>query len=374
MCSERLEDVFARIQRRVDDGLFPGATALVARCGVVVGHRAFGTKVAGSDEPVTLDTIFDVQSMTKVVSTAVSALALVQEGVIRLGDPVARYLPEFAANGKGRITVYDMLRYSAGLPIDNQFLDVPDVEEVWRRMAETPLEYAPGTSVVYSDLTYRLLGRMLEAAAGESLDTIARTRIWDPLGMVDTMYNPPPELRERIAATAFSERRGYLVRGEVQDEQDFALGGVTGCDGVFSTAMDLAVFCQTMLNDGVYGSTRVLRSDLVRRMTRNNTPQVTEEATDISPIDNLIHTPKGLGWELRTRRFSSSGMRLSRRAYGKLGGAGTLMWVDPDEQLIGVLLTNHGLPDSLDPSAWNRMLDSIGCVEFFDGIVHAIRD
>ncbi|KYG06619.1 serine hydrolase [Sorangium cellulosum] len=373
MSSERLEDVFARIQRRVSEGLFPGATALVARNGVVVGHRAFGSKVAGADEPVTLDTIFDLQSMTKVLSTAASALALVQEGVIALSDPVASYLPEFAANGKGGISVYDMLRYSAGLPMDNQFLDEPDDEAVWRLMAETPLEYPTGTSVLYSDLTYRLLGRMIEAAAGDDLDAVARARVWEPLGMNDTMYNPPPELVERIAATGYSPLRGYVVRGEVQDEQDFALGGITGCDGVFSTAMDVAVFCQMIMNGGGYGGAEVLRPDLVRKMKKNNTPQVTAAATDTSPINNLLFTPKGLGWELWTRRFSNGGMRLSPRAYGKAGGAGTFVWVDPDLKIIGVLLTNHGLPQPFDDIGWSRMLDDIGCAEFFDGIINAVH-
>ncbi|KYF74936.1 serine hydrolase [Sorangium cellulosum] len=373
MSSDRLEDVFARIQRRVSDGLFPGATALVARRGVVVGHRAFGTKVAGADEPVTLDTIFDLQSMTKVLSTAASALALVQERVIALDAPVARYLPEFAANGKGAITVHDMLRYSSGLPVDNQFLDVADEETVWRLMAETPLEYTPGTSVLYSDLTYRLLGRMIAAAAGEDLDTVAGTRIWGPLGMNDTMYNPPPALHERVAATGYSDLRGHMCRGEVQDEQDWALGGVTGCDGVFSTARDIAVFCQMVLNGGAYGGAEILRPDLVRRMKRNNTPQVTEAATDTSPIENLLLTPKGLGWELWTRRFSNGGMRLSPRSYGKAGGAGTFMWVDPDHEIIGVLLTNHGLPQPFDALHWSRMLDAVGCAEFFDGIINAVH-
>ncbi|MGK3991075.1 serine hydrolase domain-containing protein [Sorangium sp. So ce136] len=374
MSSERLEDVFARIQRRVNDGLFPGATALVARHGAIVGHRAFGNKVAGADDPVTLDTIFDLQSMTKVLSTAASALALVQEGVIRLNDPVARHLPEFAANGKGAVTVHDMLRHSAGLPIDNQFLDMADDEAVWRLMAETPLEYPTGTSVLYSDLTYRLLGRMIEAAAGEDLDTVADGRIWGPLGMNDTMYNPPPALVERIAATGYSSIRDRVVRGEVQDEQDFALGGITGCDGVFSTARDIAVFCQMIMNGGAYGGAEVLRPDLVRQMKKNNTPQVTAAATDTSPINNLLFTPKGLGWELWTRRFSSGGMRLSPRAYGKAGAAGTFMWVDPDLEIIGVLLTNHGLPQPFDELGWDRMLDNVGCVEFFDGIINAVHD
>ncbi|WP_437679228.1 serine hydrolase domain-containing protein [Sorangium sp. So ce131] len=374
MCPDRLEDVFARIQRRVNDGLFPGATALVARSGVVVGHRAFGNKARGSDEPVTLDTIFDLQSLTKVLATAASAIALASAGVVQLHDRVARHLPEFAANGKGSITVHDMLRYAAGLPVDNQLLDEPDSEKVWRWMAETPLEYPTGSSVLYSDLTYRLLGRMLEAAAGEDLDTLARARVWGPLGMNDTMFNPPPALAERTAATGYSEHRGYLVRGEVQDEQDFALGGVTGCDGVFSTAIDIAIFCQMILNGGAYGSAYVLRPDLVRRMTSNNTHEVTEAATDTSPLNNLLFTPKGLGWELWTRRFSHGGTRLSRGSYGKVGGSGTFMWVDPARALIGVFLTNHGLPHPVDELNWNRMLDSVGCVEFFDGIVNALRD
>ncbi|WP_437591707.1 serine hydrolase domain-containing protein [Sorangium sp. So ce1000] len=372
MSSDRLEDVFARIQRRVNDALFPGATALVARHGVIVGHRAFGSKVAGSDEPVTLDTIFDLESMSKVLSTAAAALALVQERVIRLNTPVARHLPDFAANGKGAITVYDMLRYSSGLPMDNQCLD-EDVETAWCIMAETPLEYPTGRSVLYSDLTYRLLGRMLEAAAGEDLHTIACERVWRPLGMNDTMYNPPTDIVERIAATGYSSRRGCVVRGEVQDEQDFALGGITGCDGVFSTALEIAVFCQMILNGGAYGGAEILRPDLVRQMKKNNTPQVTAAATDTSPINNLLLTPKGLGWELWTRRFSNGGTRLSPRSYGKAGGAGTFMWVDPDREIIGVLLTNHGLPQPFDEIGWNRMLDNIGCAEFFDGVINAVH-
>jgi CubicO group peptidase (beta-lactamase class C family) len=374
MCSARIENVFARIARRVADGLFPGAVALVARRGGIVGHRAFGTKVRGEDEPVTLDTIFDLQSMTKVLATATSAMALVHCEAIALHQRVADLLPDFAANGKGDITLRDMLRYAAGLPLDNQDLDNPDDAAVWKMMAETPLEYATGTSVLYSDLTYRLLGRALEAASGVDLDTLARHAVWEPLGMRDTMFNPPAALVPRIAATGISERRGCLVRGEVQDEQDFALGGITGCDGVFSTAMDIAIFCQMMLNRGRYGGARILSPQLSREMVKNQTPHVTEEETDLSPVTNLLLTPKGYGWELWTRRFSNGGMRLSPGSFGKAGGAGTFMWIDPERELFGVLLTNHGLPVPFDEIGWNRMLDAIGCAEFFDGIVNAVAD
>jgi CubicO group peptidase (beta-lactamase class C family) len=373
MCADRIEDVFARLERRANDKLFPGAVALIARRGRIVGHRAFGTRVAGEDEPVTLDTLFDLESMTKVLATATAALVLVQDGALRLDDPVVAYLPSFTGAGKAGITVRDMLRYSAGLPMDNQFLDIADDEAVFQLMAETPLEYAPGTQVLYSDLTYRLLGRIVEVAAGMNLDAFAKARIWGPLGMVDTTFNPAPALIPRIAATGYSESRGYVVRGEVEDEQDFALGGIAGCDGVFSTARDIAVFCQMALNQGKYGGARVLGKQLAKQMVKNQTPQVSAAATDVSPIANLISTPKGYGWELATRRFSNGGTRLSPGSYGKAGGAGTFMWIDPDRDLFGILLTNHGLPKPFDEIGWNRMLDAVGCAEFFDGIIHAVE-
>ncbi|WP_437925091.1 serine hydrolase domain-containing protein [Sorangium sp. So ce291] len=374
LCSDRLEDVFARVSRRVNDGLFPGAVALIARRGRIVGHRAFGTRVRGQDEPVTLDTLFDLLSMTKVLATATSALILVQDGVLRLNDRVADFVPGFEAHGKAAITVRDMLRYTAGLPVDSQFLDEADDDRVWQRMAEAPLEYTPGTQVLYSDLTYRLLGRVIEAASGMDLDELAKARIWGPLGMRDTTFNPSAALISRTAATGFSALRGRVVRGEVQDDQDFALGGITGCDGAFSTARDLAVFCQMILNGGKYGGVRILSRQAAAAMVSNQTPEVRAADTDQSPLSNLLCTPKGYGWELATRRFSNGGTRFGRSAYGKSGGAGTFMWIDSRRELFGVLLTNHGLPTPFDEIGWNRMLDSVGSAEFFDGIVNAVMD
>ena len=372
MSSDHVEDILARIQRRVADKLFPGAVALVARRGTIVGERAFGTRERGKDEPVTADTLFDLESMTKVLATSTAALRLVEDGALKLDEPVAARLPEFAANGKGAITVRDMLRYSSGLPADSQFLDDHDDAHVWKRMAAVALEYDPGKQVLYSDLTYRLLGRVIEAAAGMNLDAFAKARIWGPCGMTDTTFNPAPALIPRIASTNVSTLRGAMVRGHVQDEQDFALGGIAGCDGVFSTASDVAIFCQMMLNGGEYRGARVLGQQLVADMVKDQTPQVTAAATDTSPLNNLLLTPKGYGWELMTRRFSSGGMRLSPRSYGKAGGAGTFMWIDPERELFGVLLTNHGLPVPFDEIGWHRMLDAVGPGEFYDGIVGAI--
>ncbi|WP_240807812.1 serine hydrolase domain-containing protein [Polyangium spumosum] len=373
MSAARIEDVFARLERRVNDGAFPGFTALVARHGKIVGQHAYGKKVRGGDEPVTLDTLFDLESLTKVLSTAISALVLVDRGKLRLDDPAVKYLTTFQGEGKDKVTVRDMLRYSSGLPLDNHFYD-DKPEEIWRKMSATPLEYPPGSKVEYSDLTYRLLGKVVEAAAGATLDVFARDAVWKPLGMVDTTYNPPPELHSRIAATGATTRRATVVRGAVQDDQDFVLGGVCGCDGVFSTAKDVAVFCQMVLGGGTYDGKRIIGAELASAMVANQTPFVDAAKADTSPLLNLLSTPKGYGWELFTPRFSNGGTRLSPGSYGKAGGAGTFMWIDPARELIGVLLTNHGLPVPFDERGWNRLLDETSCAEFFDGVVGAVTD
>jgi CubicO group peptidase (beta-lactamase class C family) len=372
----RLEDAFARVGRRVTDGRFPGAVALVARHGVVVDERAFGVLVPGGTEATTTSTIYDLESMTKVLATTTMAMLLVKQGKLSLSDRVAKYLPDFSANAKGSVLVRDLLRYSSGLPVDNQKVDTDDVAAIWAFMLDTPLEYAIGASVEYSDLGFRILGKLLETIAGETLDSFSKREIWGPLGMADTTYNPADALLPRIAATgggSLGLRTGPL-RGSVQDDQDWKLGGIVGCDGVFSTARDVAIFSQMILNGGSYGTVRLLDSAVVAAMVSNQTPQVTEAATDLDPTTNLLSTPKGYGFELWTHRFSPGGMRLSPGSYGKTGGAGTYMWIDPVRDLILVLLTNHGLPVPFDQPGWNRLADDIAMAEFCDGVVNAITE
>jgi CubicO group peptidase (beta-lactamase class C family) len=376
MDSDALEDAFARVARRAADGRFPGAVALVARRGIVVGERAFGVRVAGTGEATTTDTLYDLESMTKVLATATAAMILADRRKLSLTAPVATYLPGFAANGKGGVLVRDLLRYSSGLPVDNPKVDTDDIAAIWAFMEQTALEYPTGSQVEYSDLGYRLLGRLVETVAGMSLDAFAKREIWGPLGMRDTTYNPAPSLASRCAATgpgSLGLRPGPL-RGQVQDDQDWKVGGIVGCDGAFATARDVAVFSQAILNGGSYGDVRLLPRKLVAAMVANQTPQVTEAATDQDATTNLLFTPKGYGFELWTHRFSPGGMRLSPGSYGKTGGAGTFMWIDPKRELIGVLLTNHGLPVPFDQPGWNRLIDDIAPGEFYDGIVGAIRD
>ena len=376
MDSDALEDAFARVARRATDGRYPGAVALVARRGVVVGERAFGVRLAGSTEATTVDTLYDLESMTKVLATATAAMMLVDRGTLSLTAPVAKYLPGFAANGKGGVLVRDLLRYSSGLPVDNQKVDTNDVGAIWAFMEQTPLEYPTGTMVEYSDLGFRLLGRVVEAVAGMSLDAFAKQAIWGPLGMSDTTYNPSASQIPRCAATgpgSLNLRPGPL-RGSVQDDQDWKVGGIVGCDGVFATARNVAIFSQMILNGGRYGDVRILPRKLVASMVANQTPQVTEAATDQDPTTNLLFTPKGYGFELWTHRFSPGGMRLSPGSYGKSGGAGTFMWIDPKRELMAILLTNHGLPVPFDQPGWNLLIDEVAVAEFCDGVVDAVRD
>ena len=381
MSQARLHDVAARVQNRIDRGLMPGAVVLVARHGRVVLHQAMGAKESGKDA-MTKDTLFDLESNTKVLATAISYMLLVERRVVSLSDPIAKFLPNFATNGKEHVTLRDMLRYSSGLPIDinlpgaPNLADVPSPSALWTLMEETPLEYPTGTKVEYSDLTYRLLGHTFEAITGQNLQQFAKANVWSKLGMTRTTYNPLDNgfTVSDTAATgpgSWNLRIG-TIRGVVEDDFDWVMGGIVGCDGLFSTARDIAVFLQMILNDGSYGGAKIVSPSTVRTMTADQTAQV-NETVDVDPISNLLFTHKGYGWELWTHRFSSGGMRLTPGSFGKAGGAGTFFWVDRRRDLFGVFLTNHGLPVPFDGPGWAAMLDNIGVYEFYDGVINSLN-
>ena len=243
-------------------------------------------------------------------------------------------------------------------------------------MEETPLEYPTGTKVEYSDLTYRLLGHTFEAITGQNLQQFAKANVWSKLGMTRTTYNPLDNgfTVSDTAATgpgSWNLRIG-TIRGVVEDDFDWVMGGIVGCDGLFSTARDIAVFLQMILNDGSYGGAKIVSPSTVRMMTADQTAQV-NETVDVDPISNLLFTHKGYGWELWTHRFSSGGMRLTPGSFGKAGGAGTFFWVDRRRDLFGVFLTNHGLPVPFDGPGWAAMLDNIGVYEFYDGVINSLN-
>lgn len=371
MSSAKIAEVFARMDARVKAGKYPGATAMICRQGKIVGEHAVGSQVRDGNEPVAMDTIFDMMSVTKVMATAIAAMVLIDQGKLRLDDLVVKHLPMFTGKGKDRVTVRQMLSYSSGLPVDNHVFDKTPAE-IWESMAKTELEYDPGTKVEYSDLTYRLLGKIIENISGKTLDAFARDVVWNPLGMTNTLYAPPMQRHSKIAETGPTEKRKQTLRAVVQDDQDFVLGGVVGCDGLFSTAKDAAVFGQMMLNGGIYNGKRIVSASLAAEMVKNQTPFVDVTQTDVSPLMNILATPKGYGWELATPRHSHGGTRMSPSAYGKAGATGTFLWVDPPRQIVSVLLTNRGMPVPFDEPGWNKMLEDAGNVEFFNGVMAAV--
>jgi len=331
---KRLEEASGLIKLAISEKAFPGATFLVARKGMIVDHEAHGDAVSdppSMSRPMEINTIFDMGSITKPVATATSFLILLERGKVLLSDPVDLYLPEYTGEKKGETTLYNLLTHTSGLPAWKPLYERCSCrEEFLEEICQSKLEYSPGERVVYSCLGFILLTFILEKITGDGLDSFARREIFLPLGMKDTIFNPPESLRHRIAATERCKWRGRMLIGEVHDENAFGMGGVSGNAGLFSTALDLAIFAQTLLNMGEYGGTRVLSPLAVKLMTENHTAGLNE--------------PRGIGWALKSKRGSSAGDLLSDSTFGHTGFPGDSLWIDPMNELIIVLLTNRVHP------------------------------
>ena len=259
---------------------------------------------------------------------------LTETGRLDVNAPVARYLHEWTegpeADLRARVTVRHLLTHTSGLPAHREFFRTAKTRRdvIAAALREAP-ETEPGAQSVYSDIGFILLGEILERLMGMRLDAAAQERIFAPLGMTATMFNPPASLRPRIAPTENdTELRKRLVHGEVHDENAWVMDGVAGHAGMFSTAGDLAIFCQMMLNGGQYAHRRLLKRATVAQFT------------SAEPISANTRT---LGWNVPTPP-SSSGQYFSPRSYGHNGYTGTSIWVDPDKELFVVLLTNRVNP------------------------------
>jgi beta-glucosidase-like glycosyl hydrolase/CubicO group peptidase (beta-lactamase class C family) len=330
----KLAPAYDVLNRAVADHSFPGGVLAVGYRGELFVH-AFGRQTYDATSlAVGPDTIYDSASLTKAVVTTTLVAIQVEAGRMALDLPVARYIPEWNAGPnpewRQRVTLRHLLTHSSGLPAHKDyFLTVHSSRDVIANICKESLEYEPGTKTIYSDLGFILLGEILERATGRTLDQLARERIFTPLGMTNTMFKPSKTLFSRIAPTENDATfRKRLLRGEVHDENAFALGGVTGHAGMFSTAPDLAAFCQTLLNGGIYAHQRVLtRATLAQFLA----PQA------------LAGDTRALGWMVPTTD-STSGRYFSAHSFGHLGFTGTSIWIDPDRQLFVVLLTNRVYP------------------------------
>jgi CubicO group peptidase (beta-lactamase class C family) len=313
------------------EGLAPGAVLAVGRHGRLVHMKGYGfTDYAPGATQTDARTIYDVASLTKVVVTTTVAMMLEEQGRLDLDDLVATHLPEFV-NGeaaKASITIRMLLTHSGGLeayaPLHREFRGR---EQYLRAIAERPLKAAPGTQTIYSDWDMVLLQLVLERIIGQPLDVFASERIFQPLGLRETMFHPDTtnaDLRRRIAPTAIDTLRGGLLWGVVHDGNAWAMGGVSGHAGLFSSARDLASFAQMMLNGGTYDGVRLLRPATIARWTVAQ-----------SPLSSRAH-----GWDTPATE-SSAGDYFSPRSFGHTGFTGPMMWIDPERGLFVVLLTNR---------------------------------
>ncbi|XVS64792.1 serine hydrolase [Actinosynnema sp. CA-299493] len=339
-----LDAALAQIERyTVPDAtghpLFAGAVTLFAHDGVVVTHEPTGWAVRYGDAagtelpeaervPMAPDTIFDLASISKLF-TSIVVMRQHELGRFGLDDPVARHLPEFGVNGKEAITVRQLLTHTSGLvawlPLWSQH---PDVPSRLKAVMDTTPSSPPGTRYLYSDLNLITLGVLVQKWSGKTLDQLVHDDITRPLGLVDTGYNPPAAKLDRIAATEYQAGRG-IIRGTVHDENAWSLGGVAGHAGMFSTARELAVLGQAILNGGAYAGSRILREDTVELML-----------TDFNQA--FPGNSHGLGFELDQRWYM--GALTSPRAAGHTGYTGTTLVLDPLSRSIAILLTNRVHP------------------------------
>jgi beta-N-acetylhexosaminidase len=357
--SAKLAPAYRLLEEAVADGAFPGGVLAVGHCGRLAAYP-FGKQSSDERSPdVSGGTIYDAASLTKPVVTTTLAAMLEESGQLDLDAPLARYLPEWAAGAnadwRARVTPRHLLTHTSGLPAHREyFRQVKSAREMIARVLAEPLAYEPGSQSIYSDIGFIALGEILQRLTGRALDELARVRIFAPVGMTDTLFQPPKGLRRRIAPTQIDAVvRKRALPGEVYDENAWAMGGVAGHAGMFSTGADLARFCQMLLNGGIYAHQRLLQRKTVARFT--------------APAA-LAGNERTLGWTVPTEG-SSSGHYFSKRSFGHTGFTGPSIWVDPEKHLFVVLLTNahrvHPAPENdkirrVRPALHDAVVEALG--------------
>jgi len=323
------DSVQALLDRARADSAFPGAFAVIGNHeGVLVEYGAGSLDWATSPRPDE-NTLWDMASLTKVVGMTSAMMQLTEAGKVELDAPVQRYLPEFRGPGKERVTVRHLLTHSSGLPGWRPLYKETTTPTEARALAvATALDTLPGVRMVYSDLGAIILGQVVERVSGEQLDEYLTRHVFGPLGMTSTRYRPGTDLLPRIAPTEFDPWRQRQIRGEVHDENAFALGGVSGHAGLFSTGHDVARLTRMYLNGGTLDGVRIVSAESIRRFTT---------------VQDSALSNRALGWET-PNGTNSAGHLLKPPAFGHTGFTGTSIWVDPSRDLFVILLTNRVNP------------------------------
>jgi len=331
--SARLAAIVAYLEAETDSGAFPGAVVAVGRHGRLALLAAVGHYGRADPRPVGPETVYDIASLTKVVGLTTACMLLVDQGRIALDAPVRRYVPAFQGGAKDRVTIRELLTHSAGLAADLPLYQATSTRAAALALVDTaPLVHPPGQVYEYSDLSAIVLMQAVERITGEPLDRFLAERVFGPLGMRATRYQPPAAWRDRIAPTEDDTVfRHRMLRGEVHDESAARLGGVSGNAGLFSTAPDLARFAALLLNGGAWDTLELIHSETVAQFV---------ERQGLPP-----GSTRALGWDTPADSgYSSAGAKLSRRAFGHTGYTGTSLWLDPERDLFVILLTNRVHP------------------------------
>ena len=321
LCSKILTFIDAEVERAIRSNQMPGCVVAIGRKGQLAFLKAYGNKqVQPTVVPMTVDTVFDLASLTKPIATATSIMALVNGGKIDLDEKVAHYIPEFAENGKENVTVRQLLLHTAGVVAYASSVNDPNdgVENAIERLMKINLTAQPGERFLYSCTSFMILGELVRQVSGKDLHQFSQERIFAPLGMNETTFLPNDDLKQRTAPT--TQRRGNWIQGEVHDPWAYSMGGIAGNAGLFSTARDLAVYGSAM--------------HLIKDMT------VGEPVPSSNPVGI-----RALGWDKRTGYSSNRGWNMSPQAFGHGGFTGTGIWIDPGHDLFVIFLSNRVHPD-----------------------------
>ena len=335
--SVNIDPVYKALKRAVSDSAFPGGVVLAGKNGEIFLHKAFGYHTYSNKTPVMRGNIYDLASITKVIATTSAVMKLVEANKLSLNDRVITYLPAFKGkqkeyfNHKSRVTIRHLMTHTSGLPpFKKYFLMDNNIQTRLDSIMNTEPEIGLNEKTVYSDVGLIVLGKIIESVSLQSLDAFVDSVIFNPLGMKSTFYNPPNDKIKRVVPTEYNDLYGDLIRGYVHDENAKSIGGVAGHAGLFSTASDLAIFSQMMLNGGIYGWKRFFKSETVNDFTKKA---------------NVVEgSSRALGWDTPSGK-ASGGRYLSESSFGHTGFTGTSLWIDPNNQLFVILLTNAVHPN-----------------------------
>lgn len=358
MSSDSLYRVSQIMNAAIEDSAFPGGVVTVIKDGIEVYQKAFGYQTYKKVVPDETNDVFDMASLTKVIATTSSIMKLYQQKKIRLTDHVSKYFPEYRKGEKRRVTLKMLLTHTSGLPPDNTVTkeNEKSPEAFFHDVITTPLMNRPGKKYVYSDLNFIILGKIVEKVSGMPLDEYANQNIFTPMDMRDTMFNPlkkEPWLVSRIPPTEIDTmyNRG-LLKGVVNDERAYFMGGVAGHAGLYSSGNDLAAYAQMLLNHGKYNGIQLFKPKTVELFT-----------TKESNVSG-----RGYGFDIKSPQgFSTAGQLMSDKTFGHLGFTGTSMWIDPTRDLAVIILTNREYPHRVNSIKINHVRSAVA-----DAVVSSI--